>query len=974
MLGTASVISATEPQCFCPSNQPLRCVQQNDHSCILPVKASEQETACNPEEAEDFTNCVCAAGSVSCADHEYSLEFSTQPALASPMKPFGTQPSVRLLVNGATDTGDSETVVRISIANVASSDCGCSNATPCQHDNVGDNTCFAKADLFGSPACPAGTSECMPDQTNVQMYRVDPNDDSVEVTDKQCRNSEIMAAQAGTDFCSDEIPCKHLNDGTCLPKVSFNPAATNTAEPEPSVDRCIAQDAWRLAEPSKAQGWFFETDPSCDLLDASVGCSTSGQYYAMDKWCEHNCHPANGQQPFCPESHCNCDPVNEAPATGNVPDWRCPVEKYSDPACRCSAGTEQCGSIEVTLVNGVANFEHLTIGTPGKYTLRVEVLNPEPLTNRMQLDAFSAVFMVAPPTSVGNLCRAQPQWREDDLDNSEVNGAGQAWFYEDGHAVKLDANGNVEEVEKVYAMDEWCKANHCADHTLISHCELVSEEAVDVPACTSNMYDSFGDCCNSGSVDGCGVCNGDGSTCTLEKYLSTFVEGGTDRTAAILATHRCDDVASPCLHQNDGTCVPKTMNSESEEIIGNEHYCYLDLAMSQAERDTYWKFGDWSSAEGVASMNTGTVESNANNDCFCPAGTTDTSPKLEVELDCVKQEGEATLSSGDSRSVFFYQNRAVTVYDKECESINGPAGDDYRYRTYEHAGSDGHSLCASHFQDPSGGYFGSGSCASPNPFAGPCVNDKVRCVVVGALTKAHLYKHCQCVNCGGQVAYSTLDNSDGVTPKFFNLEAADHDTSRIVTEGSGGSFTPKCRVLGGLFDCLERDAPVVSDLCRKDSDCNDLMDLLETCLSTGESLSDCIASQRSNNEAYADVTNAYSNSGCTQGDVAASGLSLNRQLSSETQINMVQTGLGGNGEYSGYSAQTDGQSTPNDSDSGNGLDAAATTAVVAGVVGGVAGVAILAAVAFTHHKRAQQGSDARTTTTKTPKGGFEPEL
>merc|ERR1719261_868866 len=34
----------------------------------------------------------------------------------------------------------------------------CTGSTPCKHNNVGDNTCFAKQDLFGTMVCPAGTT------------------------------------------------------------------------------------------------------------------------------------------------------------------------------------------------------------------------------------------------------------------------------------------------------------------------------------------------------------------------------------------------------------------------------------------------------------------------------------------------------------------------------------------------------------------------------------------------------------------------------------------------------------------------------------------------------------------------------------------------------------------------------------------------------------------------------------------------
>jgi hypothetical protein len=872
------------------------------------------------------------------------------------MSSFGIQPEVRLLVNGEIDTSDSSTKVRISIANVQSSECGCTGNIPCRHNNAGDNTCFEMQELFGNLACPAGTSECLPDQTNVQLYRSDPNDPTVGEFDKECRNSDELQDPTRvhlTNYCSDEVPCKQVNDGTCMPKVSFNPAASGTSEPETTtVEKCRAVEFWRRAVPAKSQGWFFETDPSCNL-DVGVATScASGQYYAMDKWCEHNCHPITGQEPFCPESHCDCaaeEIVIDTPE--KVADWQCPLEKYGSAECRCSAGTEQCGSIVVQLNQGVANFEHLTIGTPGKYTLRVEVINPEPLTNRVQIEGHSAMFVVAPATSPGNLCRAQAQWRQPDLDDSVEHGAGEAWFYNDSNNVIVNADGSVD-TERVYAMDTWCRANHCADHTLVSHCELVDTSAPEVPVCANGNVDSFGDCCDTGVVDSCGVCNGDGSTCLLSKYLSTFApEGSSERTEAIFADHRCDDIASPCMHLNDGSCVPKTINSESEEITGMEHHCFLDR--SATANTAYWKFGNWDSANGMASMEGGTFEGTQNTDCFCPAGTVDTSPKLEAELACIQNEGQRGRG-GDDRERFFYANQAVIVYDEPCPDGVLPAT--YRAKKFEDAGPDGHSLCGAHFENS----IGEGSCASPNPFEGTCVNDKPRCIRVGALTTAKLYKHCQCTTCEGNQFYTELDNSEGTAPKLFNIDPQHYDTSRIATLGSGGSPTTTCSVLGSLFDCLERDSPIVSDLCRKNTECSGLMDLLDTCVTSGETLPNCIMEQRSNNRLYADVTNGAVNSQCNSGNVMSTSLSLDRALAaSTTQVMMAAQSAGYSSTQAGYSvtSTSSGSALLNNN---NGLpsspsdDSGLGSAALGGIIAGVAGVAIVGAVAITHRTRAKK--------------------
>ena len=40
-------------------------------------------------------------------------------------------------------------------------DCLCSGNTPCRHNNIGDNTCFALQMVNGQQTCPAGTTYCV---------------------------------------------------------------------------------------------------------------------------------------------------------------------------------------------------------------------------------------------------------------------------------------------------------------------------------------------------------------------------------------------------------------------------------------------------------------------------------------------------------------------------------------------------------------------------------------------------------------------------------------------------------------------------------------------------------------------------------------------------------------------------------------------------------------------------------------------
>ena len=100
-------------------------------------------------------------------------------------------------------------------------------------------------------------------------------------------------------------------------------------------------------------------------------------------------------------------------------------------SCFCASGTEQCGAIEVAANQGVVVFEHLTIGKPGKYQLLVELVKADANTgSSIVVSTTSSVFEVRYPSS-GAECRAQPQWRKDDLDQSPTHGAGKAWFFQD---------------------------------------------------------------------------------------------------------------------------------------------------------------------------------------------------------------------------------------------------------------------------------------------------------------------------------------------------------------------------------------------------------------------------------------------------------------------------------------------------------------------------------------------------------------
>merc|ERR1711871_627675 len=144
--------------------------------------------------------------------------------------------------------------------------------------------------------------------------------------------------------------------------------------------------------------------------------------------------------------------------------------------------------------------------------------------------------------------------------------------------------------------------------------------------CDTNKFDLFGDCCDSGRVDQCGVCDGDGSTCELSYYTSTFADEVDELAVelaenATLANRHCP-IFAPCAHIVDESCVPKTYAS-STHVDEKFKYCPYN-----EPTEAIWREGTWDSAAGKASN--ATLEK-GNTDCFCPTGTVDLTRKAKIE-------------------------------------------------------------------------------------------------------------------------------------------------------------------------------------------------------------------------------------------------------------------------------------------------------------------------------------------------------
>jgi hypothetical protein len=857
-------------QCFCDPNQPRHCSHDTDFSCGLPVTVADQSVDCtNPSDALDASKCVCPTGTMDCSNTDFSLTQIQAPAFAQPKMPFGTQPMFELRNNGVAATNDDVTMARITIANVQPKDCGCAQSKPCKHNGVADNTCFEKQELFGEQVCPAGTTECLPAQADAMLFRNNLNDPTVAEKDMNCQNHPDTA-EAG--FCSGETPCKHQgkDDATCMPMTTFQP---NVAEVEASTEKakCRGTVDWRLAEPAPTRGWFFATDSSCDMTDASEatgGCTEAGHSYAMDKWCDHNCSPkAPGQEPFCPPSHCTCDsPDDVKAAPKDAAGWICPAGRMADGSCRCSAGTERCGEILVQAKKGVFSFEHLTIGTPGTYQLQVELVNPDQNTgsNNIQVTALTSTFEVAYPSEAVGECRAQDQWRIPDLPSNPKAGAGQAWFFEDDVArcTNLNADGTCQEVKQVFAMDTWCKANRCASHTLVSHCVVKAPLALlrGADKCSSEKFDAFGECCQSGRVDQCNVCDGDGTTCTIESYLSTFVaDSATSSEVFDVAQGKSCPTHTPCAHLNvgDNSCVPKTFAS-SEKVNENFRYCYLNrpgqAPLPEGAND-HWKKGTWDDVNGAASLASGTYE-DGNTDCFCPKGTVDVSEKAavedqaevefiedfkkkieEVEEQIAAKAIDATMTKEMEQKKIMLENTegGVKLYSNSCEEVQ--AGNKGKVMTITNPKAQ--PMCGMFWENEgkAEALRRTDWCFRTNHEE--CINDSVRCIEVPALTHVKTYIHCN-MDQEGQMQYPTLTNNNPSAPQFFTpTDAA--KVSRISVHGN--VLTVQAQVQGTTSQAMDNTCQASADAltCGKDSTCREHMQAAQECSKDGGNVLACYA-------------------------------------------------------------------------------------------------------------------------------------
>jgi hypothetical protein len=765
---------------------------------------------------------------------------------------------------------------------VQSAKCACSGDKPCKHDGVADNTCFKKHELFGESVCPAGTTECLPEQVDTKLFRKDLTNAEVELKDKQCRNGVVVNGEviptAETNYCSDETPCKHqgVGDGHCMPMSTFQPLQEQLPVATSEL-KCRGTADWRRAEPSKVTGWFFGTDASCDMTGTSLGCTEAGHSYAMDKWCDHNCNPkVKGQPAFCPDSHCTCKA--EIPAAKQEEGgWICPLDRYGDGTCRCAAGTERCGSIEVKAYKGTFSFEHLTIGKPGKYQLLVEVIMPDQNTgsNNIQISQLTSVFEVRYPSVNNGECRAQQQWRISDLPNSEVQGAGQSWFYEDTsiRCTSKNADGTCKETKQVYAMDKWCKANRCQEHTLINHCEVVVAPTLLRKAQSCTVTDAFGECCQSGVVDQCNVCDGDGSTCKIETYLSTFVADSATSDNIFDAKHAGHDCPShsPCAHLNDDSCVPKTYNSA--KLVDEEfEYCYKNMIGD----NSHWKKGEWDDANGKLSIESG-LHAAGNTDCFCPRGTVDVTDRAIIAEDAEKE----FIDGYKKKIADVKQQVADMVVDAKMEvemaakdiMMANTEGGVELWSTPCDKARNGVGLKTA----LQGGKFRPTTGLAMENGKAKKATDKVGCIRVPPLVTVKTWKH-GCKAHKDQKQYKNLVNTK-VTVEFEDIT----EQSFGAIETIGNVLKPKVQIVGTESEAAEMacSSSVESRRCSGDSLCRKSMTAVKQCTKDGSNTVSCMSK------------NAYS--GVTDLTKAWAGLALcmGKKLRSKNLFSIFSKGLFG---------------------------------------------------------------------------------
>ena len=872
-------------RCFCDPKSAYHCMHDDSHACMRPVQIGDQASVCDdPKTMHDRSKCVCSRGTSDCSSKSYKLKELRAPSLATPKKPFGAQPIFALYDGDKLEEGnsDDDTEIKVSIATVRPKNCGaCTGSKPCKHNALGDNNCHAKMELFGEMVCPAGTTECVPEETNTQLYRVDPNDPTVERKDQQCRHDTHVHSK--TTFCADETPCKHHTDGTCMPKQTWIPNKLDASKPIPRPV-CRGVGDWRLAVPAPVRGWHFTTDESCDLTDSTVGCSVAGDAYAMDKWCDHNCRPkVPGQKPYCPKTHCDCgnhEIKNVAPKEA----WRCPLDRYADGSCFCPSGTEQCGGIKAKLHKGVVSFQHLTIGKPGKYKLQVEVVKKDKNTgSSVEISATSSVFEVRYPAQGPAECRAKPQWRHDDLDKSEVQGAGKAWAFSDDtvRCTERFPDGECKSTKKVFAMDKWCKANRCGKHTS-EHCTNAPAEGFaqkNGDDCPRGVYDNLGDCCDSGRTDQCGVCDGDGSTCKVSHYLSTFAtesETGTPVEELFSSDTNCPRHA-PCAHAADKSCVPKTYSSSD---LVDENFKYAPYG---DDTKAVWRRGSWDGEDGQRSLDLDPVTGNfrtletGNLDCFCPKGTVDLTARA-----IVAEKVEADFKADLKKKIADVQNlvvQGVVEASSGAEMNVVKQTVENKVELFDQPCSKASSASKITIEDGKAYPLATKLWTKKNEVTGvvttakhEVASKKIKCVKLPGGCNLQAWKSVKVSSTGwgtqGVVVEKKLTTlvNEGTGPKLIDIADGDEHENMQQVEAGGNILKLAVQLIGSTMQCLQTECSgQLAGACGADQQCNGALDAAKTCAQAGGDPIQCMQMNAVQTNAFRDTMQCFSQSKCLSG-------------------------------------------------------------------------------------------------------------
>jgi hypothetical protein len=675
-----------------------------------------------------------------CTHESYTLSFLRQPAAGVKNQALGVQPKLVLkdghgmAVQVDTYYIQNKALVETVILTTDAYDCLCDAAKPCQHQAFGVNVCYDVQTEHGRSFCPAGTKRCVRPGADPILYS--------------------KSTGTGTCACGGLTPCKNA-DSTCAAKTNYYVSAVSKGVD--STPQCTASKNW----------------------DAYVGLNpkpftaTEGNHVftSITEWCETHCNAQLGTGFYnCPSSHCTC----QSKIKQN--QYSCPEGANHDGSCFCASAATECGKVETSGYNAylgevrahsyyiyTAQFSYgdIAIDQEGEgYVLRV-CLKHAHSSQRKRVCIDSQKFPVLPDTPQYT-CTATATYKHTAPESAAFSD-----------------------------MDNWCAVNCNAGFCPPTHCSCTNA----APG-QCEIFDSAGICCPSGSVDSCGICNGDGSTCKFETTTSVLAP------AEAFDTARDCGLNLPCKHDNDNTCLPKVDRDGSP--------CYADDESHEA--NTNWGVGTWGvddtideakgptydPAQGIWGYN---AQSAAfHNLCYCSAGTTDSTTRAKWQAalredwladyeEALTRQAEILKEFDMSASYADYsleQVKQIAASDVVLYSGTGCSGDDFRTFTNTQSSGSKFPLCSKHYP------------------GGAEVKANVKSIKVMPGVKATLHSFC-----------SPAPLADGAC----NLETFSTDITSTATETD--YWCAACSGCTGADDCATCNAGCLDNgnSCSSDNTC-----------------------------------------------------------------------------------------------------------------------------------------------------------